>query len=142
MKIAVIGYSCTGKTTLTKELAAKYPDHKIYHCDDVRAEDFNLIYGIVYEQILADGKKDFIVEGTQVASILRKGAENRNLFVDVVINCVSEEGIRMQRYEQQRTPEQAYRQPAVTKGLDTVIADYKNTCAALGISIPIIEYRT
>ncbi len=142
MKIAVIGYSCTGKTTLTHELAALHPDHKVYHTDEYQSvASYGEAPHLIHDEILNSKSQDIIVSGVHAYRILRRGAELRSLFFDVVIHCKTPTDVRIDRYRRERKAD-VERQPATERSLDKIFAGYMGLCSGLGKTPHVIEYWT
>lgn len=105
-KIVIVGLFATGKTTLLNEIVKMNPDFKVYHTDDFLQYQPNLQMKFLYNKLMLDKPKRFIVEGCKAYSLLRTGLCENNFHPDVVINCVASEGTRQQRYLQ---PDRWYR---------------------------------
>lgn len=140
MKIAVIGYPCSGKTSLSKQLAALYPDHKVIHTDDYKGTDYAEGLSALMDDM--EPYQHFICEGVQAFRVLRKGAELRRLFFDVVIECKTSEGTQMSRYNAERDASKWQYIPAFNKSLDTIFSEYRGMVRAMGKEPVYLEYPT
>jgi len=140
MRIAVIGYSCSGKTTLTHELARLYPEMKVVHTDEYQANGFTAaMYQIMDDVMTMD---DVIVEGIHTYRLLRKGVETNKLHFDAVIECKTEQEKRILRYTSERDANKLNSLPAFDKSLDKIYSDYKKMSEAVGKVPKIITYTT
>ncbi len=137
MKIAVLGYSCSGKTTLAKRLAELYPDHKLIHTDDFDTE-YSKAPSLILDRIKAE--ENVILEGVHAYQVLRAAAESRSLFFDLVVRCGTSPAVRYERYKAERSPEQLYRQPAREKALDSIYNTYIGDCNSLNRTPKVVEY--
>lgn len=126
MKIAVIGYSCSGKTTLTHELAKLYPEMKIVHTDEYQADGFHPAMYAVMEDVLK--MDNVIVEGIHTYRLLRKGVETNQLHFDAVIECKTDPEKRMNRYRTERDPAKIQSLASFDKSLDKIFKDYMSMC--------------
>lgn len=142
MKIAVIGHSCSGKTKLTHELAKMYPDHRIFHTDKYRPADFEESMYAVMDDIARCKTQNIICEGIHTFRLLRKGAELRRLFFDVVIECKTDERTQMSRYMSERDASRWGYIPSFNKSLDKIYADYKRMVEAMDKKPVFVEYHT
>lgn len=141
MKIAVIGYSCSGKTTLTHELVKAFPQMKVFHTDEYQANGFSpAMYAIMDEVLKCEG--DLLVEGVHAYRLLRKGIETNQLHFDAVIECKTDPDKRMNRYKAERDPSKIERLPAFDKSLDKIYRDYLTMCDKAGRKPKIIPYET
>lgn len=137
----MIGYSCTGKTTLAPELAKMLPDHKLIHTDEYQgAASYGEAPRYILNEIIAGDNENIIVEGVHAYRLLRAAAESRTLFFDVVIHCQTIPSVRYARYEQQRNPEMLHRQPGIEKSLNKIFNEYIGLCNGLGRTPKIIDY--
>jgi len=123
----IIGHPDTGKTYLTDELAAQYPDHKVYHTDDYQKHGWDQSLYVMMRDIETDGAKKIIVEGVQGYRLLRKWAQEGKPGADLII--ITE---RMPR------PDQARASQYTGVGLQTVWRDYAQQVGKLP---RIIKYR-
>lgn len=124
-KIAILGYSCSGKTTLCHKLAKQFPEYHIYHTDEYQEmTDYNGAPHLVMSDILRDSKRNLIVEGIHVYRILRAGVELNKLFFDLIIVCQADEEERQLRYNTERDPEKLARNLANNKSFDKIYEDY------------------
>lgn len=98
MITVIHGPSCSGKTTLAKHLHSLNPLASLYFTDDYIDEGFEKSLYALMENIARDPNPDKIIEGVQVARLLRKGAENKSFRADQIIICEAEEAVRDQRY--------------------------------------------
>lgn len=141
MKIAVIGYSCSGKTTLTHELAKAFPDFKIIHTDEYQSTDFApAMYAVMEDVLKCSG--NVLVEGVHAYRLLRKGVETNKLHFDAVIECKTDTDKRLNRYKAERDSHKINHLPAFDKSLDKIYRDYLTMCASAGRSPKIITYTT
>lgn len=78
--VVIVGHPDGGKTHLSDELAAQYPDHKVYHTDDYRDKGYDMEKGLyaLMDDIERDGSKKLIVEGILGFRLLRKWEERKN----------------------------------------------------------------
>jgi 2-phosphoglycerate kinase len=141
MKIAVIGYSCSGKTTLSHQLAQDYPGHRVIHTDEYQEYGFDQAMYAVMKDILAN-PKDFIVEGIHTYRLLRKGVETGKLDFDCIIHCKTAPDERSHRYATQRQPGKEKYLPAFDKSLDKIFADYLTMCSKRNKTPVIYDYET
>ena len=142
MKIAVIGLSCAGKTTLTHELAVKYPDHQIFHTDEYRPVDFEMAIEPLMNDILACKNPNIICEGVHTFRLLRKGAELRKLFFDVVIEVKTDPLTQMKRYLTNREASKWDYIPGFNKSLMKIYRDYQSIVASIDRKPVYLEYNT
>lgn len=127
MRIAVIGYSCSGKTTLTHALAKAYPDFKVIHTDEYQANGFTAAMYAVMDDVLSISGS-VIVEGIHTYRLLRKGIETNKLHFDAVIECKVDPDKRLNRYKAERDPSKLPSLPAFDKSLDKIFKDYRSMC--------------
>lgn len=95
MMICIIGYSCTGKTTLSKELSNKY-GATLFRTDDYIPFGFKeSIYYLSKDinQAKIKGER-IIVEGVQIGRMLRRGL----ISPDLIIICNANRDTRVKRY--------------------------------------------
>lgn len=131
MKIAVLGYSCSGKTTLTHELAKAFPGMNVIHTDEYQANGFvPAMYAVMEDALKCSG--DLLVEGVHAYRLLRKGIETNTLHFDLVIECKTDPDKRMNRYKAERDPSKVDSLPAFDKSLDKIYRDYLNMCDKAG----------
>lgn len=141
MKIAVIGYSCSGKTTLTHELAKRLPDFEIIHTDEYQADGFKAaMYQILDDCLKHTG--NIIVEGCHAYRLLRKGVETNKLHFDAVIECKTDPDKRTDRYKSERDPAKLETLPAFDKSLDKIFKDYLSMAEKSGRKPKIITYNS
>lgn len=141
MKIAVIGYSCSGKTTLTHELAKALPDFEVIHTDEYQADGFKAAMYQVLEDCLKH-KGNIIVEGCHTYRLLRKGVETNKLHFDAVIECKTDPDKRLNRYMTERDAAKLATLPALDKSLDKIFKDYLNMAEKAGRKPVIINYNS
>jgi hypothetical protein len=125
--VVIIGHPDTGKTHLSEELAAQYPEHKIYHTDDYIKWGYEDALYKMMSDIEYDRPEKFIVEGVQGYRLLRKWAQEGKPGADLVI--ITE---RMPR------PDQARASEYMGVSLQTVWRDYAQQVGKLP---RIIKYR-
>lgn len=142
MKIAIIGNSCTGKTTLSESLALLYPDHTVIHTDNYRPHGFVASVDAMIDDIERLKSNNFICEGTQAVLLMRKAAEMRRLFFDVVIECTTNEQVQMNRYCSERDASRWPYIPIQNKGLATMLIEYKQVVNTLGRSPVFLTHAT
>lgn len=140
MKIAVIGYSCSGKTTLTHELAKAYPDFEVIHTDEYQADGFKAAMYQVLDDVLKFD--NVIVEGCHTYRLLRKGVETNKLHFDAVIECKTDPDKRLNRYKTERDPSKLASLPAFDKSLDKIFKDYISMAQKAGRTPKIITYNS
>lgn len=141
MKIAVIGYSCSGKTTLTHELAKVLPDFEIIHTDEYQASGFKAAMYAVMDDVLKH-TGNIIVEGIHTYRLMRKGVETNRLHFDAVIECKTDPDKRTNRYKAERDPAKLPTLPAFDKALDKIYRDYLNMAEKAGRTPKILTYTT
>lgn len=127
MKIAIIGYSCSGKTTLSHALARAHPSFKVVHTDEYQDKGFSNAMYAIFEELVNDSS-NVIVEGIHTYRLLRKGVETNQLHFDLVIHCIVDPKIRTDRYTNQRDPNKLPSLPAFDKSLDKIFLDYVAMC--------------
>lgn len=142
MKIAIIGYSCSGKTTLTHALAKLYPDHSIFHTDEYAAFGFHQAMYACMHDIQNTRTENIIVEGIHSYRLLRKGAELNNLFFDLIIHCRVQHEVRLERYLKERGASTIQAISAFDRSLDKIYNDYTMMCQKLGRIPKVIDYWT
>lgn len=139
-KVAILGYSCSGKTTLCHKLAKQFSDHHIYHTDEYQGlTDYNGAPHLVMSDILKDSKRNLIVEGIHAYRILRAGIETNKLFFDLIVICTADEQERQARYKAERDPDSLNRNLANNKALDKIYKDYEAMASEAG-HFPRVAY--
>lgn len=111
-RVVIIGHPESGKTTLSDELAVKYPGYKIYHTDDYIGHGFERSVYELMSDIERDAAPKIIVEGVQAYRLLRKGAELGTFDADLII-VTSRPPVRNPRAVEH-----------FGKALDSILADY------------------
>ena len=141
MRIAVIGYSCSGKTTLTHELAKAFPEMRVFHTDEYQATGFSAAMYQIMDDVLAHNG-DSIVEGIHTYRLLRKGVETNKLHFDAIIECKTDEEKRINRYTKERDASKLKSLPAFDKSLTKIYADYVRMCEQSGRVPKVITYTS
>jgi uridine kinase len=142
-KVAILGYSCSGKTTLCHKLAKQFPDFHIYHTDEYQGiTDYNGAPHAVMSDILRDSKRSIIVEGIHAYRILRAGIESNKLYFDLIIVCHTDEEERQMRYRSERDPEKLDRNLANNKALDKIYRDYESMAEQEGHFPRVAHYNS
>jgi len=119
--IVVVGAPAAGKTALTEQLAAEYPDYVIIHTDDYIKYGFeDSIYRILDDVARMPDKK-IIIEGIQSARILRKGLERNSLFADLIIKVEAPDDVLQERYYARNQKPYPFQ---TKKMIQTVFNDY------------------
>lgn len=113
--IVVLGFTCSGKTTLCSRMFDSC--YHIMHTDDYIAK-----YGFedsLYE-IMEDEKRltreRLVIEGVQGYRLLRKWAQQRSGSADLVITCVAPLDVRAQRYAERNNGKE------LTSGFDKALS--------------------
>lgn len=81
--IMIIGYACTGKSTIAKLISSK-TNHELIQTDDYINHWSRLIESLL-------GRKNIIIEGTDGFRLLRFGYEP-----DLIIHCTAEYNWRIE----------------------------------------------
>jgi GTPase SAR1 family protein len=125
-KIVVIGYSATGKTTLTNVISQIYTEYKIFHTDDYQEYGFEgSLYTMMLDLEVCTSPK-ILVEGIQGARLLRKGVQQNSFFADLIIIVEASMATRARRYKEQRLePDKISNLVGFDKTLDKIFNDYQ-----------------
>lgn len=98
--IIVIGFPATGKTTLVKELRKQYKKASVYHTDDYIKHGFEEGLYVLMKDLKKDKNKLKIIEGVLGYRLLRKGAELKSFYPDIIINCRTPAPVRIERIKE------------------------------------------
>lgn len=126
--IVITGFSCTGKTTLSKQLSERYK------CEVVSTDDYIEI-GFkdsvkVINNIASKATGRLIIEGVQVNRLLRSGLEP-----DVVITCVANEETRAKRYyDRGKLGHEFQSLKSLDKAMTTVFDEYISNLRSKALS--------
>jgi dephospho-CoA kinase len=99
--ILLIGNPGAGKTTLSKKLAEKMPDHRLIHTDEYMPYKEGL-YDVLDEIKATEGNT--IIEGVNGTRLLRKGLQQKSYNPDYVIHLRTLEKNVEKTYKNERDP--------------------------------------
>ena len=121
--VLIIGDPTSGKTFYSKQLAAYNKSHKLIHTDDyLRFGKENSLYVLLNN--LKRIKQPTIIEGVLGYRLLRKGAEEKSYYPDIVIEIVISEELKNNRILERNIDKSKIE--AQIKGNKKVLEDYKS----------------
>lgn len=128
--IVIIGSPASGKTTLSKALAAKF-GQRVIHTDDYIEHGYKEALYAMLPDIL-ESEQPLIVEGMQAYRLLRKGVELETFYPDVVIELevtpqqVARVYMEERIWDKRKSLENTLKNVAAfNKMHQTILADYR-----------------